>query len=195
MPPSAPLPVVLCPSEGFLTSRGCESWNPGWPAIDLCHCAFAASSKVTLHVSFALHSSAFAPVVHQLYYFPFLFSICWRKPLWFLPTTSGTRRRQKCFFCCSFMLSRWKLPGDYTSQLRRTRKKKKKIWHVELLSDWQWKLSTKLKAKPIKDFRTQPEKSKNGNLDNCLFAWVVNMLHNYRNHILKVLSVSMSTYG
>lgn len=43
------------------------------------------------------------------------------------PNYNWYKEKTEIFFCCSFILSRWKLPGDYTSQLRRTRKKKKNL--------------------------------------------------------------------
>lgn len=98
MPPLVPLSVIRGPSQGFLISRGCESWNPGWPAIDLCHC---------VHLQPLQRSPCMSPLlcIHLLLpllcisctTFLFSFQICCQKPLWFLPTTTKTSFR--CEIC------------------------------------------------------------------------------------------------
>lgn len=72
-------------------------------------CAFAASSKVTLHVSFALYSSAFAPLVHQLYYFPFLFSNLLSEATLVSPNHNWYKEKTEILFCCEICKNSW--PG------------------------------------------------------------------------------------
>lgn len=70
-------------------------------------CAFSASSKVTLHVSFALHSSAFAPVVHQLYCFLFLFSHLLSEATLVSPNHNWYKEKTEISFCCEVCKNSW----------------------------------------------------------------------------------------